>query len=226
MLLPCAVLDPLPFLSVPWLFIAPSLLGVLWPLLLRMLLLSVLCLLLLFLLLSMLLPVVLVLSLLLLSVLSLLLLFLLLGTPLLLSMLCLLLLFLLLSMLLLLSVLWLLLLFLLLRTLLFGLGLLALLLGMVLLFALLRVLCVSRSSDSEEQRQNGRAGESNYLHRCCLHYCWVRTFALAQASCRCINRVADGFTGYEKFHSPVLLPAGGVIVGGYRQSVAETLCTD
>ena len=48
-----------------------------------------------------------------------------------------------------------------------------------------------------------------------------RLIALAQASCRRIDRVADRFAGYEKFHSAVLLPAGGVIVGGYRQSVAE-----
>ena len=41
---------------------------------------------------------------------------------------------------------------------------------------------------------------------------------LAQASCR---RIADGFAGHEKFNSPVLLPAGGIIVRGDRQSVAE-----
>ena len=45
---------------------------------------------------------------------------------------------------------------------------------------------------------------------------------LAQASCGRINRTADGFAGYEKLNSPVLLPTGGVIVGGYRQTVAET----
>jgi hypothetical protein len=51
--------------------------------------------------------------------------------------------------------------------LLFGLGLLvlALLLGMVLLCALLLLLCVCRSSDSEKQRQNGCAGYSNHFHR-------------------------------------------------------------
>jgi hypothetical protein len=43
-------------------------------------------------------------------------------------------------------------------------------------------------------------------------YCWLRTLALLQASCRRIGRVADGVAGYEKFHSPVLLPAGGVTV--------------
>ena len=32
---------------------------------------------------------------------------------------------------------------------------------------------------------------------------------LAQASYRCIDWTADGFAGYEKLHSPVLLPAGG-----------------
>ena len=48
--------------------------------------------------------------------------------------------------------------------------------------------------------------------------------ALAQASRRYCGRVADGFAGYDKFYSPVLLPAGRVIVRGYRQSVAETFC--
>jgi len=61
---------------------------------------------------------------------------------------------------------------LLLSMLLFGLGLLGLglLLGMVLLIALLVVLCIRRSSNSEKQRQNGCAGNSNYSHRCYLHY--------------------------------------------------------
>src|SRR3984893_6599193 len=62
--------------------------------------------------------------------------------------------------------------------------------------------------------------------RCYLRYCLVSTLALLQASCRRIDRVADGFAGYEKFHSPVLLPAGGVTVGGYRQGVAEAFCAD
>ena len=41
-----------------------------------------------------------------------------------------------------------------------------------------------------------------------------------------IGRAADGFAGYDKFDSPVLLPAGSVIVRGYRQRVAETLGGD
>jgi hypothetical protein len=52
-----------------------------------------------------------------------------------------------------------------------GFGLLVLtllLLGVVLLFALLLVLCVSRSSDSEKQRQDGFAGEANCVHTCYL----------------------------------------------------------
>src|SRR5712692_956200 len=104
---------------------------------------------------------------------------------------------------------------LLLSMLLFRLGLLVLallLFGMVLLFAVLLLLCVGRSSDSEKQRQNGCAGDSNYFHRCYLRYCWIRTLALAQASCRRVDRVADGFAGYEKFDSPVPLPAGRVVV--------------
>ena len=44
---------------------------------------------------------------------------------------------------------------------------------------------------------------------------------LAQASCRRIGRTADGFAGHEKFHPPVLLPAGGITVRRYGQSVAE-----
>ena len=35
---------------------------------------------------------------------------------------------------------------------------------------------------------------------------------LAQASCGRVNRAAYGFAGNEKFNSPILLPAGGVIV--------------
>ena len=44
---------------------------------------------------------------------------------------------------------------------------------------------------------------------------------LAQASSRRTDWVADGFAGNEKFDSPVLLPAAGIVVRGYRQSVAE-----
>ena len=42
----------------------------------------------------------------------------------------------------------------------------ALLLGMVILFALLFVLGVNRSRNSEKQGQNGCAGNSNYFHMC------------------------------------------------------------
>ena len=207
MLLPGALLDSLLFLSALGLFIAPLLLSmlllpVLVLLLLSMLLLSVL--------------VLLLLGMLLLPVLVLLLGMLLL--PVLILLLGMLLLFVLVLLLLPLSLLWLL------SILLFGLGLfvLALLLfGMVLLFALLPLLCIRRSGDSEKQRQNGCA-DSNYFHRCYLYYCSLLTLALAQASYRRIDWAADGFAGYEKFHSPVLLPAGGVVVGGYRRSVAET----
>jgi hypothetical protein len=40
--------------------------------------------------------------------------------------------------------------------------------------------------------------------------CWLRAIALAQTSCRRVDRAADGFPGYEKFHSPVLLPVAGL----------------
>jgi hypothetical protein len=65
---------------------------------------------------------------------------------------------------LLLSVLWLLLL---------TLRLSMLLLGMVLLCALLVLLCIRRSGDSEKQRQNGCAGDSNYFHGYYLQNCWL-----------------------------------------------------
>src|SRR5579864_5219581 len=59
----------------------------------------------------------------------------------------------------------------------FGLLMLVLLLfGMVLLLVLLLVLRVSRS-DSEKQRQNSCAGDSNKFHRCYLRCCWVATLA-------------------------------------------------
>ncbi len=87
----------------------------------------------------------------------------------------------------------------------------ALLLSMVLLFALLFVLSVSRSGDSEKQGQNGCAGDSDYFHVCYLRCCWV-TSALLQASGLRVDRVTDGFAGHEKLDSPVLLPARGVFV--------------
>src|SRR6202047_171095 len=108
---------------------------------------------------------------------------------------------------------------LLLSMLLFGLGLLVLallLLGMVLLCALLFLPRVGRSSNREKQRQNGCAGDSNYFHRCYLQNYSVCMLALAQAACCRVNRAAYGFAGHEKFNSPVLLPSGGNIVGGYR----------
>jgi hypothetical protein len=147
MLLPGALPDPLLFLRASWLFIAPLCLNTLLlvVLVLPLLLLS-----------TLLLLVVLVLPLLLLGVILLSVLVL----PLLL-----------LSTLLLLVILVLPLL--LLSMLLFGLGLLLsalLLIGMVLLVTPLLLLCVARSSDSEKQRQDGCASESNCFHRCCLRY--------------------------------------------------------
>ena len=199
MLLPGSLLDALLFVRAVRLLITPLLLGVL------LLIVVVLALLLL----GVLLLVVAVLPLLLLCVLLVALL-LLLGVLLLVAAV---------LPLLLLSVLLRLLLFgrltLLLSMLLFGLGLLLLallLIGMVLLFAPLLLLCICRSSDREKQRQNGCAGDSNYFHRCYLQNYSVRMLALAQASCCRVNRAAYGFAGHEKFNSPVLLPAGGVIV--------------
>src|SRR5579871_4774055 len=213
MLLPCALLDSLLFLSALGLSIATLLLSMLLPALVLLLLLDMLLLLVLVLLLllgMLLLPVLVLLLLLGMLLLPVLVLLLLLGM------------LLLPVLLLLLSALWLL------SMLLFGLRLLVLallLFGMILLFALLRLLCVGRG-DSEKQRQNGCTGDSNHFHMGCLYYCSLLTLALAQASYRCIDWAADGFAGYEKFYSSVLLPAGGVIVGGHRQSIAETLCAD
>ena len=45
---------------------------------------------------------------------------------------------------------------------------LGLLVRLALFFALFLLLCVARSSDSEKQRQNRCAGDSNYFHRCYL----------------------------------------------------------
>jgi hypothetical protein len=195
--LPCALLGALLFLCPFRMFVAPLLLlGVLLLLVLLLLLVSMLLrvAVLRLLLLSALLPVAV-------------LLLLLLGMLLLLV----LLLLLLLSMLLLLTVflLW------------FGLLVLTLLLlGVVLLLVLLLVLCVSRSSNSEKQRQNGCASDLN-----CVHMSFVLSknglSLLAQASSGRVYRAADGFARHEKLHSPVLLPARGAVVGGYWQGVTE-----
>ena len=106
-----------------------------------------------------------------------------------------------------------------------GLSLLAvvlLFLGVVLPLAVL-LLRVGRSSDCEKQRQDGCAGDSNRFHRCSIP-AGCTGLLLAQASCCCVDRIADGLTGYEKLYPAVLLPSGGVTVSGYRQSVAETSC--
>ena len=102
----------------------------------------------------------------------------------------------------------------------------ALLLIMTLPLALLLVLSVGRSCDSEKQGQNGCAGDSNYFHLCYLRCCRVPVLDLAQAAGLCVRRVADGIAGDQKFHSPVLLSSGGVIVRSYGQSVAETFGCD
>lgn len=196
MLLPGAVLDTLLFLRTLPMFVAPPL--------------------------SMLLPIILVVPLLLLSVffLSLLIvpllllsvLFLVLPVVALFWLSMLLLLVLIVALLLLLSVL------------LLGFGLLVLtllLLVVVLLFVLRLVLRRGRSSDSKKQRQNGRAGDLNWIHSCYLSSFQDGVRWLAQASSCRVDRVTDGFARYKKLHSPVLLPAGGVIVGGYRQGVTE-----
>ena len=69
-----------------------------------------------------------------------------------------------------------------------------LLLGMVLFFALLLVLCVSRSSDSEKQRQNGCAGDSNRVHMCylCACACSSASFQSSRSQgCRWLRRTRE-----------------------------------
>jgi hypothetical protein len=73
-----------------------------------------------------------------------------------------------------------------------------LLLGMVLLCVLLVLLCVRRSSDSEKQRQNGCAGDSDYFHRCYLQNCWLRN---ACPSASFLLSRCDSFAGQEKINS-------------------------
>jgi hypothetical protein len=91
--------------------------------------------------------------------------------------------------------------------LLFGLGLLLfVLLLMVLLFAVASLLCVGRSSDSEKQRKNGCAGDSNCFHRCYLNLSLVKyDFSISRWH-RCTHWLGDGLPGHEMFNSPVLLP--------------------
>ena len=102
----------------------------------------------------------------------------------------------------------------------FGLPVLTLLLLRVVLFFAL-VLCISRGSDSEKQRQNGCAGDFSCVHMGYLCSLQDGLRLLAQASSCRVYRAADGFARYQKFHSPVLLPARGAIVGGYWQAVTE-----
>src|ERR1039457_3971987 len=93
----------------------------------------------------------------------------------------------------------------------FRLLLLALLLGMVLLFALLLVLRVRRSRDSEKQTQKGCAGESNYFHSVSNIYGSLHSLALARASCGRVDRAVDNFAGHKELSSPVLLAPGRVV---------------
>lgn len=63
------------------------------------------------------------------------------------------------------------------------------LLRMILFLALLLVLCVSRSGDSEKQGENGCAGDSNYFH-----LCYPRSDRVRMVSLYC-KRPVCGFTG-------------------------------
>ncbi len=48
---------------------------------------------------------------------------------------------------------------------------------------------------------------------------------LAQGSRGRVDGVADGFARHEKFHSPVLLTPGGIVVRRYRQCVPKSIRT-
>src|SRR5277367_6862421 len=50
--------------------------------------------------------------------------------------------------------------------------------------------------------------------------------SLLQASGGCVGRTADGVARHQKFYPAVLLTAGGIVVRGHRQSVAEALGAD
>lgn len=50
--------------------------------------------------------------------------------------------------------------------------------------------------------------------------------ALPQAPCCRVDGFADGVSGYEKFHAPVPLPVGGLIVSGDWQRVVEAFGAD
>src|ERR1017187_271774 len=191
MLLPCALLNSLLFLSALGALIVPLLLlGALLRLLvliLPLLLLgALLCLL------------ILILPLLLLGLLTLILLSLLLG-----MLLCLLILILPLLLLRLLLLLVLVLPLLLLSMLLLG--------RLTLLLRMLLVLRVRRSRDSEKQTQKGCAGESNYFHSVSNIYGSLHSLALARASCGRVDRAVDNFAGHKELSSPVLLAPGRVV---------------
>jgi hypothetical protein len=49
---------------------------------------------------------------------------------------------------------------------------------------------------------------------------------LAQATSRWVDWASNGFARYDQLHSPVLLPSSGVIVRGYRRTIAEACCAD
>ena len=81
------------------------------------------------------------------------------------------------------------------------------------------------SNDIRELRINRESTACEFMkvqprNRRCT-FTEYRSNALAQASRGRIERFADGFAGNEQFNSPVLLTAGGIIVGGNRQTIAK-----
>jgi len=104
---------------------------------------------------------------------------------------------------------------LLLRMLLFGFGLfvaallMATLLLMVLLFTLLLLLRIGRSGGSEQQRQDGRAGDSDDFHKC-LPRCYCSGCLLyRRLLVVTMTELPMASPEDQKFDSLVLLPSGG-----------------
>ena len=81
---------------------------------------------------------------------------------------------------------------------------------------LLLLLCDSRS--------NNREGNAVWQPSLLLRDLSMRL--LAQGSYRCVGWTADGIAGYEKFHSPVLLPSGRAFIRGYWRGATKPFCTN
>src|SRR6185437_17072630 len=102
------------------------------------------------------------------------------------------------------------------------LALIFLLFRMILLIVLLVLLRVCQRRNSENQSQNCCTDKSKSFHDCPFRI--LHALVLLQTPCCRIRWIPDSFTGNEKLHPPVLLPACGVLVGGYWQRAAISFC--